>query len=63
VPEFFVTPAGTFLAVLSFVATFLIARVLGKRWRERRREREAATRLAGQSRQVRRAHQRKSRGR
>ena len=59
----FISPAGTFLAVLSFVATFLVARMLGRKRRERKREREAAAHLAGQSRQVRRASQRKARGR
>jgi flagellar biosynthesis/type III secretory pathway M-ring protein FliF/YscJ len=49
---------AVFLVVLSFVATFLLARVLGKGFRQRRAEKAAAEALKGQSRQVRRARQR-----
>ena len=46
---------------LSFIVTFAVARVLGKRWRERRRNNEDQAARAGESRQVRRARERKLR--
>ena len=52
-----------FLALLSFVVTFAVARVLGKRWRKKRAEKAALEAAKGQSRQVRRARQRKNAGR
>ena len=46
---------------LSFGATFVAARLLSRRFRQRRRERDEAARRAGESRQVRRARERKGR--
>jgi small-conductance mechanosensitive channel len=48
-----------FLAVLSFGVTFALARWLGRGLRQRRAERARQEALKGQSRQVRRARQRK----
>ncbi|HSI52603.1 MAG TPA: hypothetical protein VK981_01455 [Ramlibacter sp.] len=48
------------IIVISFVVTFLLARYLGKGWRERRAQKRADKALEGQSRQVRRARQRKN---
>ena len=47
------------LALLSFVATFFLARWLGRGFRERRAQRAREEAQKGQSRQVRRARQRK----
>jgi len=51
--------AGILLALLSFAATFGLARFLSRGWRKRKQQREQATRLAGESRQVRRARERR----
>lgn len=54
---------GSLLFVLAgFALTFFVARMLGAGWRKRRREREDAKALEGESRQVRRARERKQRG-
>jgi hypothetical protein len=45
----------------SSVVTFTAARVFGRRWRERRRERQIAEARKNESRQVRRARERRSR--
>jgi hypothetical protein len=50
-------------ALVSFVITFALARVLGKRWRKKRAEKAVLEAAKGQSRQVRRAQQRKKSGR
>ena len=50
---------AVFFALLSFVITFTVARVLGKRWRKRKAEKAQLEAVKGQSRQVRRARQRK----
>ncbi|MBC7604157.1 MAG: hypothetical protein H7255_16050 [Ramlibacter sp.] len=47
-----------FFAFASFALTFVVARVLGKRFRERRAQRAADKAKKGQSRQVRRAQER-----
>ncbi len=52
---------GIFLLVVSSACSFLLARWLGKRRREERRKRERQVTEAGQSRQVRRARERKQR--
>lgn len=44
--------------VLTSAVTFLVARLLSRSWRKRRREREQAERRAAESRQVRRARER-----
>ena len=53
---------GIFFALMSFVATFLVARMLGKSFRARRAKRKEEEALRGQSRQVRRARERKGKG-
>lgn len=50
---------GTLLALASFVLTFLVARTLGKRYRSRKAQRELERLRAGESRQVRRARERR----
>jgi len=55
-------PLGLLIAVVSGVLTFLLARWLGKGFRERRAARLAQHTPVGQSRQVRRALARKRRG-
>jgi uncharacterized membrane protein YdjX (TVP38/TMEM64 family) len=52
--------AATLLIVLSSALTFIVARVLSRKWRERRRQREEAARRAGETRQVRRARERRA---
>jgi uncharacterized membrane protein YdjX (TVP38/TMEM64 family) len=51
---------GTLVLVFTCALTFLAARLLSRRWRARRREREEAQRRAGESRQVRRARERRT---
>jgi hypothetical protein len=51
------------IILVSFVGTFLLARYLGKGWRERRARERQAKAQEGQSRQVRRARERKNRSR
>ena len=50
-----------FVLVASCAITFMLARVLGRKWRAKRREKEEAERRAGESRQVRRARERNQR--
>ncbi len=52
--------SAVLFALASFAVTFVVARILGKRWRARRSAKEEQKLLAGQSRQVRRAKQRKN---
>jgi hypothetical protein len=47
------------LLVLTSAVTFTVARLLSRRFRARRRERDEAARRAGESRQVRRARERR----
>ena len=54
--------AGIFFASMSFAATFFLARWLGKSFRDKRARRKEEEALRGQSRQVRRARERKGRG-
>ncbi len=51
--------ATTLLVLLSFVLTFTAARLLSRKYRAKRRAREEAARRAGESRQVRRARERR----
>jgi flagellar biosynthesis/type III secretory pathway M-ring protein FliF/YscJ len=51
--------ATTLLVLLSFVITFTAARLLSRKYRAKRREREEAASRAGESRQVRRARERR----
>jgi len=53
--------ASTLLLVLSCAVTFLLARILSRKWRQKRHEKEEAARRAGESRQVRRARERRAR--
>jgi uncharacterized membrane protein YdjX (TVP38/TMEM64 family) len=52
---------GIFVLVVSCACSFLLARWLGKRRREERRQKERRATEAGQSRQVRRARERQQR--
>lgn len=52
--------AGLLLLVFTSAVTFTVARLLSRRWRQRRRERELAERRASESRQVRRARERRT---
>jgi positive regulator of sigma E activity len=47
------------LLVLTSAVTFTVARLLSRRFRQKRRDRELAARRAGESRQVRRARERR----
>jgi uncharacterized membrane protein YdjX (TVP38/TMEM64 family) len=47
--------------VLTCAATFALSRFLSRKWRAKRREREEAERRVGESRQVRRARERRAR--
>jgi uncharacterized membrane protein YdjX (TVP38/TMEM64 family) len=47
--------------VATSAVTFTLARLLGRKWRARRREKEQAAARAGESRQVRRARERAQR--
>lgn len=51
--------AGIFLVLLSFAVTFTVARLLSRNYRQRRAERAEQEALRGQSRQVRRARERR----
>lgn len=51
--------ASILLLVLTSATTFILARILSRKWREKRRAREEAQRRAGESRQVRRARERR----
>lgn len=53
--------ASTFLLVFSCALTFIVARIVSRKWREKRRRKEEAERRAGESRQVRRARERRAR--
>jgi hypothetical protein len=52
--------AETLLVLLSFIATFTLARFLSKGYRQRRAERQERERRQGESRQARRARERKA---
>lgn len=53
--------ASILLLVVSSAITFTVARLLSRKWRQKRREKEEAARRAGESRQVRRARERSQR--
>jgi uncharacterized membrane protein YdjX (TVP38/TMEM64 family) len=54
--------SGTLLVILAgFALAFILARVFGSRWRSRRRDRAEQEARAGESRQARRARERKQR--
>lgn len=52
--------AGMLVAALAFGVTFLIVRVLAGHWRKRRAEHARTEAAKGQSRQVRRAEERRA---
>ncbi|HEX2545625.1 MAG TPA: hypothetical protein VHL79_12140 [Ramlibacter sp.] len=52
---------ATLLLVLSCVVTFTLSRILSRKWRAKRREKEEAAKRANESRQVRRARERAQR--
>ena len=47
--------------VVTSAITFTAARILGRKWREKRRQKDEAASRAGESRQVRRARERQAR--
>jgi flagellar biosynthesis/type III secretory pathway M-ring protein FliF/YscJ len=51
--------ASILLLVVTSAVTFTIARLLSRNWRRRRREKEEQERRANESRQVRRARERR----
>lgn len=56
------TDVGSWVLVgLSFAATFVLARTLGTRWRRNRASKAQEAARRGESRQVRRARERRSR--
>ena len=56
-------PVGIFVLVVTSACSFLLARWLSKRLRDKRRDRERQAREAAESRQVRRARERRREGR
>jgi uncharacterized membrane protein YdjX (TVP38/TMEM64 family) len=50
---------GLLVLLVSSVVTFTLARVLGKRWRDKRKQKQEAQARASETRQVRRARERK----
>lgn len=54
--------ASILLLVVTSAITFTVARLLSRNWRRKRREKEEAARRVGESRQVRRARERRARG-
>lgn len=51
--------ASILLLVVTSAITFTVARLLSRNWRRKRREKEEAARREGESRQVRRARERR----
>ncbi|MEJ5988502.1 hypothetical protein WG902_00765 [Ramlibacter sp. PS3R-8] len=52
--------ASILLLVVTSTITFTLARLLSRNWRKKRREREDAAKRANESRQVRRARERRT---
>lgn len=52
--------ASMLLLVVTSAITFTIARILSRNWRRKRREKEEAARRATETRQVRRARERRA---
>ena len=52
--------ASILLLVVTSAVTFTLARLLSRNWRRRRREKEEQARRANESRQVRRARERRA---
>jgi len=53
--------ASTFVLVFTCAVTFIVARLLSRKWREKKQQKEQAERRASESRQVRRARERRAR--
>jgi uncharacterized membrane protein YdjX (TVP38/TMEM64 family) len=51
--------ASILLLVVTSAITFTVARLLSRKWRQKRRDKEEAARRATESRQVRRARERR----
>jgi uncharacterized membrane protein YdjX (TVP38/TMEM64 family) len=51
--------ASILLLVVTSAITFTVARLLSRKWRQKRRDKEQAQRRAAESRQVRRARERR----
>ena len=51
--------ASILLLVVTSAITFTVARILSRKWRQKRRDKEEAARRATESRQVRRARERR----
>jgi uncharacterized membrane protein YdjX (TVP38/TMEM64 family) len=51
---------STLVLVFTCALTFLVARVLSRNWRAKRREKEEAQKRAAETRQVRRARERRT---
>jgi uncharacterized membrane protein YdjX (TVP38/TMEM64 family) len=51
--------ASLLLLVVTSAITFTVARILSRKWRQKRRDKEEAARRATESRQVRRARERR----
>jgi len=49
---------GLLVLVVTSAITFTAARIVGRKWREKRRQKNEEARRAGESRQVRRARER-----
>lgn len=62
-PAMSLDPFSLVLAAASFALTFLVARTLGRWWRNRSGRKDEEARRAGESRQVRRSRERKRGGR
>ncbi|NML45148.1 hypothetical protein HHL11_15425 [Ramlibacter sp. G-1-2-2] len=52
---------STLVLVFTSALTFLVARMLSRAWRRKRQQKETAQQRVGESRQVRRARERKGR--
>ena len=55
------SPVGLLVMAVGGVVSFLLGRYLSRGWRAKRREKEAAARLASETRQQRRARERRER--
>lgn len=53
------SPVGLLLMVIGGVVSFLLGRYVSRGWRARRRDKEVAARLASETRQQRRARERR----
>ena len=51
---------STLVLVFTGALTFLVARLLSRKWREKRRQKDETKARAGESRQVRRARERRA---